>query len=314
MIETLKEEGQADEDQNDKCKEQLQDISSKVADMDWKIDNQKAAIEKLEHITKAKDEERAAVVESISKTKQEITDMEDQRKEENSAFLEEKSDDEAAIKVLEKAKEALSKYYKDNKVEMGPLEGSTKGLLQKSARIAAAEPPPDATFSSKGSRKTESKGIVSLMTQIIENLQLEISDAIKEEEAATAAYLKSVKSAKKLIKSLKTKKINLEETIAAKKEEIEQEEEVMHETIKLMEDQYKLRGDIKPDCDWIAKHIVERREKRAMEAEGLTAARDYLAGMAPPAMAQISRGGFNDDALPSIDFSSVSFLQRRSAQ
>jgi len=312
VIDTIKQEGKADDEKLDKCKDQLQDINSKVGDLTWKIENNKAKAEKLQQLVDKKEAEHAETVTAIESTEKEIKDMEDQRHEENGKFLAAKSDDEEAIKLLEQAKAALSKYYADNKIELGPLNDA--GLLQARAAAPAAatpEPMPDATFSKKGSRKLESKGIIGILATIIEDLQQEIKDGIKAEEGAQIAFEKSVKAAKKLVSDLAVKKTNLEETVAEKNQDIDDEHKIQDENEQSKQDQEKLEADIKPDCDWIAAHIGERREKRANEMEALAAAKDYLAGMQPDAaLAQVSHG-FDDDALPSIGFSTVSFLQRR---
>merc|ERR1719245_1917299 len=112
--------------------------------------------------------------------------MTKQRKEENEAFHSAKDDDQAAIKLLEAARDALSKYYKKNKIEMGPIQGSVK-LLQKPFDVYE-EQAPDATFSHKGSRKNESKGVLQLMTMLIEDLQDEIKNETKDEETTQLNY------------------------------------------------------------------------------------------------------------------------------
>merc|ERR1719230_1845581 len=113
----------------DQCKDEYTKIASVVADLEWKIENNLAKIEKLEKLVKEREDEKIATIQQIEEVKQQIVEMEDQRKEENQLFLEAKSDDEGAIELLEKAKAALSKFYVDNKIEMGPIQGSVKGVL-----------------------------------------------------------------------------------------------------------------------------------------------------------------------------------------
>merc|ERR1719248_82077 len=127
--------------------------------------------------------------------------MEDTRKEENQEFLDAKSNDEGAIQLLEQAKVALSKFYEKNKIELGPIQGSTK-LLQEPVFEVSAEQAPDATFSDKGSRKNESKGIISILTMIIEDLYGEIKVGMKGEEMTQLEFEKSLAAAKKLQEEL----------------------------------------------------------------------------------------------------------------
>merc|ERR1719476_810889 len=118
--------------------------------------------------------------------------MTKQRKQENQEFHSAKDDDQAAIKLLEAARDALSKYYKKNKIEMGPIQGSVK-LLQKPFEVSEDQAP-DATFSDKGSRKNESKGVVGLMTMLIEDLQDEIKNDMKDEEETQLEYEDEMRS------------------------------------------------------------------------------------------------------------------------
>merc|ERR1719231_565153 len=100
--------------------------------------------------------------------------MKKERKDEKEAFEAAKADDEAAIELLGQAKEALTQYYKDNEIEM----------VQQPTFEKDPDAMPDATFKKKDSNKNESKGIVSIMDMLIEDLKAEIANGIKAEEEA----------------------------------------------------------------------------------------------------------------------------------
>merc|ERR1719453_2311532 len=172
MIQVLKDEEAGDIANRDQCKDEYQKIESKVKDLNWKIEKNEAKIDKLEQLIKLRTAEKVKTVEDIESTEKAIVQMEDQRQEENQAFLEAKSDDEGAIELLEKAKAALAAYYEKNKTELGPIQGSVKGaLLQEPVFQVSEDQAPDATFSHMGSRKGGAKGIVSIITMVIEDLQ-----------------------------------------------------------------------------------------------------------------------------------------------
>merc|ERR1719217_962204 len=101
------------------------------------------------------------------------------------------------------AKEALTKFYKKN-----------AALVQKAPFEVSEDQAPDASFSSKGSNKNESKGIESLMEMIIEDLYAEIKEAVKDEADATKEWMAQTKAAEKLKSELIEKKDNLEAAIA----------------------------------------------------------------------------------------------------
>merc|ERR1719162_1542693 len=104
-----------------------------------------------------------SIFEEIEDVTAQMEAMEKQRKEENEAFLAKKSDDAGAIELLEMAKKALTKYYKENKLPV--LLGVKQGPDFKRSEDAA----PEFEFSGKGKRSGESKGIVSLMNMLIED-------------------------------------------------------------------------------------------------------------------------------------------------
>merc|ERR1719198_875943 len=113
------------------------------------------------------------------------------------------------------------------------------------------EQAPEVKFSGKGKRKGQAKGILAIMTDIIEDLKGEIGLGKKQEEAAQLEHEKQVAAAHALIESLGEKKVNLETDIENKKEsKLEEEEAKTQNEADLKEEQEYLKS-IKPDCDWI---------------------------------------------------------------
>merc|ERR1719281_2396634 len=209
--------GDADIKKRDECKDKFQEIASTVGDLEWKIEKNEAKIDKLAKLIAEHQEEKAKTIEEIESVETQMEAMTKQRKQENEAFKNAKKDDQDAIALLEAAKDAISKYYKENKIEMGEIQGSVK-LLQKPFAVSEDQAP-DASFSDSGSRKGETKGVISLMTMLIEDLQDEIKNDTKEEGATQEEYEKDMKAAKKLKEELVDKKVNLENAIADREED-----------------------------------------------------------------------------------------------
>merc|ERR1719265_936819 len=211
--------------------------------------------------------------------------MEEQRKEEKAAFLEGKTDDEAAIQLLEAAKNALAAYYKKEKITLGPIQGSVKGLdlVQEPVFRISEDQAPDATFSHKGSRKGESKGAISILTMIIEDLHAEIASGIKAEAKMQTDFEESLAAAKKRVAELEDQVEELNEMIAQRKVDWTNEHESMKANNNSLDAEHKYKKEITPDCDWILKAFEERRTKRKAEADALVEAKEYLAGAAPAA-------------------------------
>jgi hypothetical protein len=275
LIAELGEEQEADTKKRDECLEQYQDIAKESAKLEWKIKNNDAMIEKLEGLIKKREEEKKATIKEIEKTEKEIKEMKDERKKENEAFVEAKKDDEDAIVLLKKAKDVLMEFYKKEGVKMGDVQGSVK-LLQADP-LSDPDVAPDATFSDKGKRKGETKGIISIMTMIIEDLEMEITNEVKAEEEAQLAFEKALAIAEKLVEDLEAKKVSLEEAIAKRKKEKTEEKADKKDNEKDLDAQKKKKKEIKEDCDYMIEKYEERRGYREAEADALTEAKEFLA-------------------------------------
>merc|ERR1719230_1424401 len=150
-------------------------------------------------------------MDQIREVRDDIEKMEDERKEQHSIFQDKKRDDEGASKLLAAAIESLSAFYKNNEIETGPVQGSIN-LLQKRAPVfeVSADQAPDATFTSAGKSAGASKGIISTLTMIKEDLDDEISNGVREEEENQAEFMAQLASAHKLKQDLIDKKTDLE--------------------------------------------------------------------------------------------------------
>merc|ERR1719327_2540440 len=113
MIKTLEEEGADDLAKKTQCLDEYQEITKTVKDLDWKIKNNLAKIAKLEKLIELRTKEKEETIAKIKETKQYMSDITDERKEENEAYLQAKKDDEDAKDLLEKAKEAFTKFYNE---------------------------------------------------------------------------------------------------------------------------------------------------------------------------------------------------------
>jgi len=279
MIETLKKEGADDLDKKTQCLDEYQKIERTVKDLDWKIKNNLAKIAKLEKLIELRTKEKEDAIDKKKETEKYIKDITDERKEENDAYLQAKKDDQDAIALLEKARDVMAKYYKKNGIDMGPIQGSVKGaLIQQPAFERSADDAPDATFSKKGNNKNASKNILSLFAYIIEDLYDELANEKKAEAKAQQEFEEEKATAEKLVDDLKEQITNLEGIIAKRQEDKKEENKDMKENNKDRDSELNYQAKIKPDCDWIMKAFDQRAEARAAEMDGLTTAKEFLAG------------------------------------
>merc|ERR1719386_537662 len=153
--------------------------------------------------------------------------------------------------------------------------------MQQPVFEVSADQAPDASFSSSGKSSGESKGIVSIMTMIKEDLEDEISNGVKSEGETQAKFEEQLGDANTLLDELRAKKTNLEQAISDTNTEIDENEVHKEDLQGLLKEEKDYLASIKPDCDWILNSFTERRTKRAAEMEGLLQAKGMLAGASP---------------------------------
>merc|ERR1719353_1194982 len=176
-------------------------------------------------------------------------------------------------------------------MDTGPIQGSINLLQRHEARApvfeVSADQAPDASFSSAGKSSGASKGIISALTMIKEDLDDEISNGVKTEESDQVEFEAQLGSAKKLKQDLLDKKTNLEDSISATNDEIDAHNEEKADETGNLNAENEYLWSIKPDCTWILNTFDDRRKKRDTEIAGL---RESI-GMLQGAMEEANAGG-----------------------
>jgi len=304
IIAELKEEAVEDVKKRDQCLEEYQKIESKVKKTEWLIEKNEAKIEKLEALIEKLGEEKDDTLEAIEEVKEDIKAMKKTRKEENEEFLQAKKDDQDAIKLLVEARKFLKDYYEKNKIPLGKVQGGS--LVQQGPEFEVPEDQaPEADFSGKGSRKNQAKGIVSIMTMIIEDLNDEIKNGMTAEEKAQLAFEKQLAAAEKLQEDLEKKVVTLEEQIAKKEEDLSEEEKDLDNNKEDLQKELDYKKEIEPDCDWIIGAFEKRAKMRTAEMDALVEAKEFLAGASTEEASLVQKvGKQNSDhqSLANIEF------------
>jgi DNA repair exonuclease SbcCD ATPase subunit len=296
LIGVLAKEQESDTKLRNKCDEQYQDIAQESNKLDWKIKNNKAKIQKLENLIKDRGDDKDQTVKEIGETEKDIKDMTAERKKENGEFVQAKKDDLASIVLLEKAKEVMSDFYKKNSIKV-------EELLQVDGPLDDEDKAPDATFSDKGKRKNQSKGIVSLLTMIIEDLNDEVTNETENEKEAQLSYEKSLATAEQLLSDLKAKKVSLEEAIAKRKKEKTDENKDKKANEDDLATQVKTKDGLKEDCDYMLAKHDERRDYRTAETEALRDAKEFLVNyVEPPAEESLVQSSPSQASFSRISF------------
>lgn len=289
LLAQLKDEEQADIKKVDGCKESYQQIDKKKNDLDWKIENNKATVQGHEKAITQKTDAQKVTITDIETAEKTLSDMLKKRTEENDAYKQAKSDDEKAIKLLQEGKAALAKFFE--------------------ASFLQQDPEPEMKLSGKDSAKGQTNGILALLDMIMEDLTAELAESKAAEEAAQLDYdiMKHAVEGQKI--KLTQAKINLDGQIAEEGTAKTAESDLQTENEKDLTNEKTTETDLKKTCDDAIKLQPERRKKRKVESDGLTQAREFLAGMQSDALVQTQKQTSQKTGFPA--FQALSFLQRR---
>lgn len=248
MIAELAVEEKDDAATRDECKDKTHKKKERKAVLVHKIERNVAKITKLNtklgKINTTIEDTTAARTQAKADLK-EITQL---RADDHGAFLQAKSDDESAIELLANAIGKLSSYADSNAIDTGKLEEAR--FLQEPEFEVSADQAPDAQFAGKDSHKQEGKGIVSILSMLKEDLQLEVSNGVKAEKEAQTAFEASRAASRALIKSLKEQLNNLEAQKVDTQDAIDNEETDKSDNEGLRDDKQGELDAIKPGCTW----------------------------------------------------------------
>merc|ERR1719388_141978 len=305
MITELEKEQKDDFDHKDWCKEETFKNEQEASRYEYKIEKLNGQIAKFRAHVEELEAARTSTIEQIRQTRDDIEQMEDERKAAFAVYQEKRADDEGAVALLKAAIESLSSFYKNNKTGMGEVQGSINFLQagrQTGPEFAvSADQAPDSSFTSAGKSTGQAKGIISTITMIKEDLEDEISNGIKDEEESQAEFGKQLLAAKNLKQDLINKKTYLEEAISATNDEIDAHNEEKADRVADRDAEHEYLWSIKPDCTWIMNTFDDRRKKRDTEIAGLRESIGILQGAMEEANAAgepISleqQASFNDD-------------------
>lgn len=305
LLQTLTDEGNADIEKRDQCKNEYQKIASTVANVTWLIEKNDAKIEKLSSLIELREGQLVETNTRIQETQQYKIDITATRSDENCKFSSDKTADQTNIDALVSARDFLTSYFRNHSIDMGPLQGSVKGaaLAQQPEFDISADQAPDVQFSGSGKRTTQSKDVVSMLTMIIEDINDEVKNDMKAEEEAQLEYEGMMNEANALLKALDEKKTSLESAIAQRRQERTDEESDRTNNKNDVADELAYKASITDDCDFIIRTFSARATARTAEFEGLEAAKEYLVGATPaPGLLQKTRTSYDDEALPGARF------------
>merc|ERR1719198_42315 len=186
MIADLREEEAGDIKARDFCTKSKNKLDSEKGDLEYQI---KKAEEEIERLEAKKGELEKAIAEKeaeIAATNETLGEMLATRNKEVEEFRKALKDDTDAVALIGQAIDALTAFYKNNKLPLGLTQEDPKYTVDE-------DKAPDAFGDGGyGGRKSESTGIIAILSMLKEDLEKEIKTSREEEAAAQGEYAAQV--------------------------------------------------------------------------------------------------------------------------
>jgi len=214
--------------------------------------------------------------EAIKKFKEEQDEATTQREDEKAAFESDKTTDEAAVELVEKAMDVLKTFYEE---KMGGLFLAQKSKQRPVVEAGKAPPPPPSTFEGDyGGSDGERKGIQQILGLIKEDMEADIEKNTKEEEAAVKAYEELMEDIKKSVADEEAAIADAESVIADAEDEMANQSKIKDTKKESLDADMETIQAAVPGCTFISVNFQIRIENRHLEIDGLKKAKAILQG------------------------------------
>jgi len=285
MIALLAADTADDEKQKTWCEDELYKSAEEKKAAESKLSGEEAQISET---TDAKDvvtEEIAALVQEIKDLDKAVAVATDQRKAEHSEYLTSTQLSEAALQLLDKAKNRLQKFYNPTLYKAPPktertmetkiIDAGTFVQVQRHMSKGVQAP---ALFQVPYQKSEKSAGVIGLMDMMIGEVQTDMKDAEYEEKTAQTAYSElmsdsqaSRKSDAQAVTHKEAVKADLESKLVALKETATGTQGDLDLVTSYI-------ADLHFKCDFILQNFDLRAEARTNEVESLKTAKAILSG------------------------------------
>eukprot|EP00747_Dinoflagellata_sp_TGD_P155728 gnl/TRDRNA2_/TRDRNA2_177604_c2_seq52.p1 gnl/TRDRNA2_/TRDRNA2_177604_c2~~gnl/TRDRNA2_/TRDRNA2_177604_c2_seq52.p1 ORF type:complete len:612 (+),score=219.49 gnl/TRDRNA2_/TRDRNA2_177604_c2_seq52:269-1837(+) len=275
QIAVLRGEEAADIEHKDRCEAQEAKNKQDMSDLTHEIQKTTESLGRMEDESKELEVKIETLESQMEETKQEMKEILDNRNVQEDIFKKALKEDLDAVDLLDKAIVSLSAFYKRNKL---PLE-----LVQKKAPEYSVDQDkaPETTFAGAdyGGRKSESSGLIGMLSMLKEDTENEIKTSREDNAEAEAEYEKERGALQATYDATKATKIETETQLADLKDKIAQYEEYKMQKGNELDAQKQLEKTIFEDCEWVKTEFEDRAKMRKQEMQDLLDSKNMLGGM-----------------------------------
>merc|ERR1719253_710813 len=307
MAKVLGEEQKDDDATKSYCDKELTKSLQDKKDSEEAIATSEAAIEEMTDESATLGDEIKRLGKEIKALDKAVAEATEQRKEEHEDFITFQTENNAALQLIEKAKNRLYKFYRPNLYKEAPkqeltdeekilaasgrsdmiateapvmIAGTTQTVFvqfRAHVRKAAPPPPPD-TWGAYQKKDGKSNGVLALMDMLMKELQGDVTEATHNEETSQKDYERlmadSQASRGQNVESI-TDKEGAKADMDVKAEQTKQQK-ASQETELGNVKQYIVQ--LHASCDFLVSNYDLRKAARSNELESLANAKSVLSG------------------------------------
>jgi len=283
MIAVLRKEEQDDIKKRDYCENTLKDIRNDQSDLDIDIVQTNTAIGRINAKNKALDDYSTKITAHIGAIGRVINSEKLARKKEKALYLEEEADKKKAISMIGNAIVALENIYK-NQFKLLQIQDKPQIQARFKPQIQAAEVATGMPLGKSASgNKDETNIVVNMMTMLVQDITNEVEEDKVDDAANQKTHNKKVAGLNEKIQAqqaLRTNALKDKASGSAKKADLDAFNASNFQD-KTTADTKKASVDAECAHLLVSKGFHVRRSNRKVEMQGLSDAKDVLAGGLP---------------------------------
>merc|ERR1719353_1311750 len=191
MQAVLKEEQASDDAQKSFCDKDISKTDKEQKDTEEEIASSAALIEECKEASAQTADEIALLQKEIKELDLAVAEATEQRKEEHGEYIQFMEENNAAVQLLEKAKNKLNKFYRPTqyKAETTPAPVALmEGLTFVQVHHKEAPPPPPETWGAYKKKEGKSNGAFALLDRLSKDIQDGLTDAEHDETTGQKDY------------------------------------------------------------------------------------------------------------------------------
>merc|ERR1719159_676964 len=280
METVLKEEQASDEAQKGFCDKDIEKTTKEQKDTEEEIASSAALIEECKEASAQTADEIALLQKEIKELDLAVAEATEQRKEEHGEYIQFMEENNAAVQLLEKAKNKLNKFYRPTQYKAEttpePIVLSQLSFVQVSHK--EAPPPPPETWGAYKKKDGKSNGAMALLNRLSKDLQDGIADAEHDEKTNQKDY-ETLMSDSQTSRAQKAESITEKE--ASKADLDLKVENASEKKTSLEQDLLNIKNylsKLHAQCDFLTENYDMRKTARETELESLANAKAVLSG------------------------------------